>query len=412
MRIKTLILILIFAIAALVRLYNFPQRLTFGSEQARSLVVSGNYIKEKPSLLGQEYFRTTSEGHKLFSGAIFSYTLVPLQLIFNFSALPITYYFAFLNLFTGFVLFWLTKKVLGYETAVFATILFLFNDYMIYHTMFIWILNYYPLIGVLALYLLYLFYKKKNDKHPFFLGLISGVAVNFHYLFIPFAIGILVYIFIVSKKKIINSLLFILGGLLGDFTMVLFDARHDFYHLRTLFVYAKDVFNGVGDGGLIYYHFLHLWPLFAILGAILLVKIWKVNKAGAVLIVLFYTAFNLTSNLINFSKPTGMPDGLVYSDIVEAAGLIAKDTRGNFNVSSLLDFDKRGYILRYPVEFMFDKKPMGVEDYPQTNTLYAIAETGYNFSKSDVWEITSMNASSVDKIGNVGRGYSIYKLTK
>lgn len=77
MRFKDLLVYLIIILSIFVRLYNFEERMTFGSEQARSLVVSGRYIEEKPSLLGQEYFRLTSSGHKLFSGALFSYRPCP-----------------------------------------------------------------------------------------------------------------------------------------------------------------------------------------------------------------------------------------------------------------------------------------------------------------------------------------------
>ena len=127
MSFKNIFIILIIIFALFVRFYNFADRVTFGSEQARSLIVSGRYIKEKPSLLGQEYFRVTSSGHKLFSGSLFSYSLVPLQLIFNYKPIPITAYFAFLSVFTGLLLFLLTKKVLNFSVAIFSLIIFLFN---------------------------------------------------------------------------------------------------------------------------------------------------------------------------------------------------------------------------------------------------------------------------------------------
>src|SRR5688572_20483878 len=91
----------IFITAFFVRFYNFPDRVTFWSEQARSLVVSANYVRERPTLLGQEYFRVDSRGHKIFSGAIFNYSLVPLLIFFHYEPIPITGYFAVLSLLTG-----------------------------------------------------------------------------------------------------------------------------------------------------------------------------------------------------------------------------------------------------------------------------------------------------------------------
>ncbi|MBU1130502.1 glycosyltransferase family 39 protein, partial [Patescibacteria group bacterium] len=387
-------------------------RITFGSEQARSLVVSGNYIKEKPSLLGQEYFRQTSEGHKLFSGALFSYTLIPLQFLFNFDPYQITIYFALLNVFTGLVLFYLVKKVFNYEVAVFSSIFFLFSSYMIYHSMFIWILNYYPLIGLVVLYFLYLFYKKQTIKNIFLLGLISGLATNFHYLFIPFFLLIFLYVLVKSEKKVRNLVVITFGFLLGDITMVLFDLRHDFYHLRTLLKYSQDVIQGIGGAGFIYYHFLHLWPLFALIAGFVLYIIWKKNKVIASLIILLYVFVNLTSNKVNFNEPTGMPNGLYYKDVINASRAISEDVDGSFNVASVLDFDKRGYILRYPTIFMFDKTPMGVIDYPETKVLYVISNKDYNFDKPEVWELKVVYPYKVLELISLNDDYAVYKLEK
>jgi hypothetical protein len=126
-----LLLLVILVLAFTVRFYNFPNRITFWSEQARSLVTSANYIKDKPSLLGQEYFRVASNGHKIFSGAVFNYLLVPLLLVTNYDPVPITAFFAILNIFTGLVVYWTARKLFDERVAVFSVILFLFNNMMI-----------------------------------------------------------------------------------------------------------------------------------------------------------------------------------------------------------------------------------------------------------------------------------------
>ncbi|KKP31343.1 MAG: hypothetical protein UR21_C0011G0024 [Candidatus Woesebacteria bacterium GW2011_GWC2_31_9] len=108
---KYLLIFSILILAFVVRFYNFSNRVTFGPEQARSLVVSSEYINDKPSLLGQEYFRTNSLGQKLFTSAIFNYSLVPLIFIFKYQPLPITLYFAFLNIITAIVFYFVVKKI-------------------------------------------------------------------------------------------------------------------------------------------------------------------------------------------------------------------------------------------------------------------------------------------------------------
>ena len=120
-----LLLFSIFVIALFVRFYNFENRITFGPEQARSLMVSANYIQDKPSLLGQEYFRANSMGHKLFTSALFNYSLVPLLLVTDYEPYLITIYFVLLNVFIGIVFYWVCKKIYSKKVAIISLILFL-----------------------------------------------------------------------------------------------------------------------------------------------------------------------------------------------------------------------------------------------------------------------------------------------
>src|SRR3972149_6713297 len=409
---KNLLVVVLVFLGLFVRLYNFKERMTFGPEQARSLVVAGRYITEKPSLLGQEYFRVTSEGHKLFSGAVFNYSLVPLQLLFNFDPLPITVFFAFLNVFTGLVLFWVAKKIFGYSFAVLSLGLFLFNDYMIYHSTFIWNYNYLPLVGILCFYLLY--QMKKNSKRllfVFFLGILSGVGVSLQYLFALLGLGVFLYVLWFSKEKIKASAIFVFGAILGNLPMVIFDLRHNFYHLVTAWQYFLGAFKGGSGVQLAYYHFLPLWPIFLILLSFVVVKLLNKSKPLGILAVIAYLYLSLTSPKVSFGKAVGMPDGLTYGDVIEASESIAKDVRGDFNVASLLDFDTRGYILRYPVEFMYWKKPKGDEDYSGTPFLYVLAERSYNFEDPGVWELRVNLPYKSEILKEIDQRYAVFRLT-
>ena len=329
-----LIVFSIFLAAFFVRSYNFRERITFGSEQARSLYVSAGYINDKFSLLGQEYFRANSNGHKLFASSLFNYSLIPLLLIFKYDPLGITFFFVVLNLFTGLVLYILTKKYFNENVAALSLFLLLFNSYMIYHSMFIWILNYLPLIGILSFYQVFKVVKKKSKSLDILvLGILSGIGIGMEYLYILPIILILFILFKYSQNRFKNICLFILGGLLGDFTQIIFDFKHNFYHTKVLWQYAVDTFSGSSDAGFIYYHFLYLWPVFAIFGAIVLWMIYKkYSKILAISLVFVYLFINLQSSLINFKAPVGMPVGLTFSDLKHTAQIISNDVNVNFNV--------------------------------------------------------------------------------
>jgi len=410
---EVLILLLIFVTAFFVRFYNFSNRVTFGPEQAISLETSANMIKDKFSLLGIENVqRTTSQGLKIFSGALFSYSLIPLLLIFNYQALPISVYFAVLNIVTGLVFYFLIKRIFGIKIAIFSLILFLFSSYMIYHSLFIWILNYLPLIGVLSLFFLYQEKKKFSFRSVFWLGLLSGIGVSLEYLFLPTYFLMLFLVLYFSKKRLVSFIVFFFSSLIPNLPTIIFDARHSFYNIHVLWLYFLDVLRYPGISGVSYYDFLQFWPVFAVLAGILITKVWNKNKLLAVALTAIYLFINISSRLINWKGPTGMPKDLTISNIYLVASVIKKDNPIKFNVAVINDFDTRGHILRYPLEFKYNSVPDGVENYPQAGILYVLARKDYNFDESNVWEIKAGGRYKITKLADVGQEYSVFRLEK
>jgi hypothetical protein len=412
--VELLLLVLILFISVAIRFNNFSNRVTYGPEQARSLIVAGRNIKDGFSLLGQEYFRYSSRGHKLFYSATFTYSLVPLLLLFKYNPVYITAYFTILNIITGFTVYFLVRKMMGSSVALFSLIIFLFNSYMIYHSMFLWPYNYLPLFGILSLYLVYKFKKNNNFLSVLLLGVISGLGFGIQYLYLPFALIVFGSILFYSKNKIKYLIPFVAGAIIGDLPMILFDLRHNFYNFQTLSNYFLDTLKGQSDASFNYYYLLPLWAVGAVAIGWVTNKIYKNSKLLGIFVMVIYVFLNLNSHRINYKKPTGMSDGLRWSDIYKAAEVIAKDKPSDFNVASLLDFDTRGYILRYPVEIMFGYHPMGEEDYPRAKTLYVISQNSYDFQNPKVWELQSVQPYTVKLLETIGlnSGYGVYKLTK
>lgn len=409
-----LLVAIVLTAAAIIRFYSFENRINFGPEQAMSLTVSGNYIQDGFSLLGQSYLeRTTNEGFTLFTSALFDYSLVPLQIIFNYDPISITFLFALINLLTGFLLFWVLKKIFNFKVALFALILFLFNSIMISHSMFIWIVNYLPLVGVGIIYFLWKFYKSK-EKYPEsliysgVLGLLSGVGIGLEYGFATTILFILIFIFIFSKRKILDLATFIIGCILGTFPLFIFELRNNFYNLTTLVKYLSEGH----EIGLVYYHYLHFWPILATLGALLLGLVYKKNKTMAVVVLFVYIFYNLMFGNVSFERAVGMSPNFTIRTWQQAAQMIASDKPKNYNITSLIDFDSRASPLRYYLQFIYKNKPMGVTQYPNAGTLYVLADKGYNFDTAIAWEINSFKPFNADVLRDLNNGYTVYKLTK
>ncbi len=75
------------------------------------------------------------------------------------------------------------------------------------------------------------------------------------------------------------------------------------------------------------------------------------------------------------------------------------------------DFDTRGHILRYFLGFVYNKEPMGVEEYPYSDVLYVLARRNYDFGVSNVWEIKSTGFARVTKVSDIGENFALFRLS-
>lgn len=395
-----LIICSIFILAFLVRFYHFEDRIIFWTEQARSLITSLEYL-EKPSLLGQEYFRQDSNSHIIFSGALFNWALLPIILFSNYDIARITAFFVFLNIFTGLTIFLVSRRFFGLKTAIYSTILFLFSYLMIYHSLFIWNYNFLPLVGLLVFHLTLQNFKVFKLNNFFWLGLICGIGISFQIWFAVFTVLALIVNLFKSKQKVYSLILFLLGVVLGNLPMVIFDLRHDFYLTKTIWQYFIDTISGVSDANFAYYYLLPIVPVLTIfLGRILS----KLNIFVSISIIIIYLFFNLKSLVI-------VPD-LTVSQIEYVSREIANDAKGDFNVASVIDFDKRAYALRYLLKYKYEKKVMGIGEYQNLNLLYVIAPNEYNFKSSDTWEIKAGGNYKVSELQSINSKFKLFKLTK
>jgi len=410
---KNGLLIIILVLAIFIRFYNFTDRINFGPEQAISLLVSSDYINEKFSFLGlPSTQRTTSFGHIIFYPPIFNYSLIPLLILFNYQPVGITAYFAVLNILTGLLIYFAVNKILNKPSALFAATLFLFNDYMINHSLFIWSVNYLPILNLGVIFILARIYLRKSQNfEKFLLGLLVGLSFGVEYIYL--FTGILVFFLMIfyARNKLKAVFLFISGGIISLLPTIIFDLSHNFYHLKTLWQYSLDTLSNPGQSHITYYHFLHFWPLLSILAGCCLYIIYKQSKLASFLLLFTILLMNLISSNISFVKPVGMVNGLNYSILDKASSLISKDNPQNFNVVTTFDFNSRAHPLRYLLKYKYQNTPNGVEDYPLSDTLYVLAPSGYQTTTTSLWEISSFQPEQSTILESFG-DFSLYKLTK
>lgn len=407
--------IALLVLALTIRFYDFPNRLIFGPEQAMSLITTGRMITEKFSLLGEPYIqRTTSTGLYLFHSALFNYSLLPLELVFRFDPFPITIFFTLLNIATGILLYFLVKKTTNSTIAWFSAWLFLLNSKMIHHSLFIWTLNYLPLIGLLSLFLMWKLSKDKGKLFPIFLlGILSGIGFGLQYMYAISALLILIYILFISRKKLFGFALFSIGAAIGNLPMILFDLRHNFYHLHTLYRYFLDIQAHKVTGFYTYYQFLNYWPVFAIAGGILLAIQFKRNKTITIAILLGYLFLNVTSPYVKIFSGAIRPDDITLKNLNRIADKIAQDVPPEiFNIAVLLDFDTRAHPLRYVLTYQYNLKPQSVESYTNLTALYVLSPIDYDMQLPRVWELQAFQPYKITLLDSPTSNHRLYKLTK
>ena len=408
------LVLLLFVIGLFLRAYNFQNRLIFGPEQAISLITGAENL-DKFSLLGEiNVQRSTSTGLNPFHGAYFNYFLIPFILLFNFQPLPITYVFLFLNLLTAFIFFRVTRKIFGETIAIFSLTYFIFSDKMIHHSLFIWNLNFLPLLGVLALWFLYKLKEKPSDfSSPFWVGIINGVGFGLQYLFFPFIVLISGITIFLSKKKIDALALLIAGSVIGSLSMVIFDLRHDFYYVRTLWQILLDVLSHRVGGNVSYYDFMYILPFLFLFFSWITELLYKYYKPLCFFPIIIFIVINLKSPLINFQQSTGVIPGINLKAYESFSAEINKDNPPEkFNVATLWDFDTRAYPLRYFLTYLYRKTPQGLEDYHDLDALYVAAPDSYDINHPSVFELNAYEPYQVIVLSSEVPGFKLYKLTK
>lgn len=394
------------------RFFNFEPRITFGPEQAMSLIIS-RQLSDKPSLLGQPYFRVTSTGHQLFAGPVFNYLLLGFIKIFGTDIFTLTKVFAGINIATALLLYGMARKRVGESVALISVLLFVFDRYMINHSLFVWILNFLPAIGIATLFYSWDYFKKPTLVLAAVLGVLSGLGFQLEYFYIFSAALVFVYLFFRSSSKVTHSLAFTAGGLIGILPMALFEIRHGFYLTKALWQYLLDTLQNTGQSQITYYHFLHFVPVVIVVAAFIIVRLAQKGKwLAAVALAGLYIFLSLSSGYVSFSRPTGMPDGLNAADLVVLSDRVAAESPRNFNIASLLDFDTRFHTLRYLLAVRHNIYPLGITQYSDPDVLYVLASGADQVARQANYELRSFSARTISEISSVGDGYFLYKLTK
>jgi 4-amino-4-deoxy-L-arabinose transferase-like glycosyltransferase len=250
-----LILLIILVLGAYLRLHHISEYMTFLGDEGRDvLVVKRMIVDHKFTLLGP----TASVGG-FFLGPVYYYFMLPFLWAWKLDPTGPAVMVALFGIATIFLIFYSVKKIISPFAAIVASSLYALSPLVIAYSRSSWNPNVVPFFAILLFYSLWKFSITPRRLYLFGIGVILGIGIQLHYLFLFLyfvsAIWLLLVYFINRKVRLLDSVYGVLGLLLGGSLFLLFEIRHGFPNTQSI---IKFLLTGKDTGFSLYLFFTNL----------------------------------------------------------------------------------------------------------------------------------------------------------
>lgn len=226
-------LLLILILASILRLYRLPDYTLFLGDQGRDvLTVKRMIVEHKWTLLGPN----ASVGG-FFTGPIYYYFILPFLWAFNLDPVGPVYLSAFFGVLTVLLTFVFCRIFFNDRTGLIAAFFVAISPKMIEISRYSWNPNPMPFFSLLTIILFYLSVLRRNLFFTLLSGISLGILFQLHYIdlvFVPIIYLAVVFIYPL-KKAIIQWAILTLGFIVGDSMFLIFEIRHGFPNLKSVF---------------------------------------------------------------------------------------------------------------------------------------------------------------------------------
>jgi 4-amino-4-deoxy-L-arabinose transferase-like glycosyltransferase len=244
------LLIVLFLCGFFLRIFRIDDYTTFLGDQGRDALVIRDIITlhHFPAIGAP-----TSIGSKvgsIFLGPFYYYLVAPFQLLYWNNPLGSAVFVALLNGLSIIGLYFMTKKFYGRSSGLIASFFAAFCIVMINYSRFSWNPNPLPFFSFLSFYFLLRAVEKRQSADFILWGLMTGLAVQLHYLYLSI---IAAYIFIVIalfikkkwgledlKKVIFSGVSFVVA----ISPLIIFDLKHQFLNIKAFIALFTDKSTG------------------------------------------------------------------------------------------------------------------------------------------------------------------------
>jgi 4-amino-4-deoxy-L-arabinose transferase-like glycosyltransferase len=243
-----IILVLLLLLAAFLRLYRIDDYMTFLGDEGRDALVVKHILEGDFTLLGPR-----ASAGDFFTGPIYYYFMAPFLWLFRLDPVGPAVMIALLGIITVFLTYWLGKYFFNEKAGLFAAALYTVSPLVITYSRSSWNPNPMPFFSLIILFTLYKAVRDKSLKLFLTSGVLYGIALQLHY--IELFLGVIIAFFILlgslffteeNKKNVnkmqekmlqlVKSYMVFFGGFLIGFSLFLiFEIRHGFPNLTTIF---------------------------------------------------------------------------------------------------------------------------------------------------------------------------------
>jgi hypothetical protein len=375
---------------------------------AKEMVDSGKINLIGPSVTSKETF-----GRMVFTGPFHYYVLAILGIISNWNVIFISGFYTVLWITTFVILFFWLNKRFGGTIAILLYTLLSFYPFFIQVSRQIWNPQFIPLFGTMFLLCLV---ERKKIYHYLFAGIFWGLGLNVHYatlLWIFIAIPFIVSEIYQKKFYIKNWLMLILGVIIAELPLIVFELRHNFYNINTILFHLRYGNFSVGYTFNIWYYYVlpFLAPAVLFMGKFL----YSIKRRKFFIVpILVLSGLSFYFMLLSFSsqgqKAMHYP-GWSIATQKKVVNIIIKDNEEDFEVAETISSDTQAMDIRWWLK-QEGVNVMEVDQYKEAPVLYLVSSSDRPPETETVWEVSSLKPFKVITKVELDKDLFLYKIKR
>lgn len=238
-RTAIILLLAIIFISLFFRLYKISDYMTFLGDEGRDAIVARDILRGDLTLLGPR-----ASAGDFFLGPAYYYMIAPFLLLSGYDPVGPAIMVALFGVATVVLIYFAGEKFFSIRAGLVASSLYAISPLVVAYSRSSWNPNLMPFFSLLILFLMVKAVANQSVKLFLIIGFLIGIAIQLHYL--STFLGVIVFVFlilgeIIFKKKdlliryLSHGALLFLGFTIGLSPFILFEIRHGFPNILTIF---------------------------------------------------------------------------------------------------------------------------------------------------------------------------------